>query len=139
MAYKIAVASSDGVNVDRTFGEALSFTIYEVDGENVSYLEKRDAGTEKVSTNTSCETNELNCQSGCKGGGGCGGNSSEKVEIISDCRAIVCKKIGFGIQKHLERKAISAFDVSVTVDEAIKKITYYYLRIDRRESLRKLY
>ncbi|MDE6034996.1 MAG: hypothetical protein K2G36_03700 [Ruminococcus sp.] len=60
-----------------------------------------------------------------------------KVEIISDCRAVVCEKTGFYIRKQLERKAISAFDVSCKISEALGRITSYYNRIDSHESLRK--
>ncbi|MCM1228176.1 MAG: hypothetical protein NC320_12300 [Clostridium sp.] len=72
-------------------------------------------------------------------GSGCGGNgeASAKVELVADCRAVVCKKIGFNIQKQLERKAISSFDVNCSVKEALDKISAYYSRIDRHESLRK--
>ena len=132
MAYKIAVATSDGVNINETFGSAESFVIYEVSDGVYTEAEER-----------SCTTEENVCQSGGCGnsdgcGKGCGGqNNSSKVEIISDCRDVVCKKIGFHIRKQLERKAISAFDVSCTISEALEKITFYYNRIDRHESLRR--
>lgn len=132
MSYKIAVTSSDGENINETFGSAKSFVIYEVsDGICKRYEERICTTEEKVAEN--------NCNSkGCGNSDGCGqGNSSSKVELISDCRAVVCKKIGFHIQKQLERKAISAFDVSCTIEEALDKITAYYSRIDRHESLRK--
>lgn len=73
---------------------------------------------------------------GCGSGTGCGGGISAKVELISDCRCIVCKKIGFNIQKQLEKKAISAFDVDCSVEEALSKISYYFSRIDNHQSLR---
>ena len=73
----------------------------------------------------------------CGTGGGCGGAPFAKVGLIDDCRAIVCKKIGFNVQKQLEKKAISAFDVSCSIDEALKKITYYYSRVDRHETFRR--
>ena len=70
--------------------------------------------------------------------GGCGGagEASAKVELVSDCRCVVCKKIGFHIQKQLERKAISAFDVTCPVEEALEKISHYFTRMDNHESLR---
>lgn len=132
MSYKIAVATSDGENVNETFGSAESFTIYEVsDG----VYEKSEERVFQSETTDKCISGK--CGNSC--GSGCGGNgeASAKVEIISDCRAVVCKKIGFNIQKQLERKAISAFDVSCTVPEALGKITFYYSRIDRHETLRK--
>lgn len=141
MSYKIAVASSDGKQIDKTFGSAEAFIIYEVDGEEYIIAEQRIFHADE-NTDTS---EDCNPSGGCGGGNGCGSgngcsggslNGSAKVELISDCRCIVCKKIGFHIQKQLERKAISAFDVSCSVEEALDKIIKYYIRIDRHESLR---
>lgn len=102
-------------------------------------LEKRtfrEEGTDNdgISAADSCKTRG-GCGSGT--GGECGGTeeASEKVERISDCRCVVCKKIGFHIQKQLERKAISAFDVSVSVEEALEKISHYFTCMDNHESL----
>ena len=59
-----------------------------------------------------------------------------KVALIEDCRAVVCKKVGFQAQKQFEKKAISVFDVECSVEEALEKITSYYYKIDNRQSLR---
>ena len=96
----------------------------------------KDCGTDR----TSCGTGG-GCTTGigaadCGSGGGCHGAPFAKVGLIDDCRAIVCSKIGFNVQKQLEKKAISYFDVSCPIEEALKKITYYYNRLDRHESLR---
>ncbi|MDE6835282.1 MAG: hydrogenase [Ruminococcus sp.] len=133
MLYKIAVATSDGENINETFGSAKSFVIYEVSDGICNKSEERICITEENNCNSGVCGNSAGC------GTGCGGHSepSAKVEIISDCRAIVCKKIGFHIRKQLEHKAISAFDVSCTIDEALDKITFYYNRIDKYEPLRK--
>lgn len=143
MSYKIAVASSDGVQIDETFGSAKAFLIYEVaDGKYRKTEERAEVqnGAEKVAYDTltqgDCNPHgDCGTGDGCFQGAGCGG-ASAKVELISDCRCIVCKKIGFHVQKQLERKAISAFDVSCSVEEALDKISYYFDRIDRHESLR---
>lgn len=140
MSYKIAVASSDGLQIDETFGSAKSFIIYEVADGIYRKLEERafrEEGTDNggISVADSCKTGG-GCGSGTGGGCGGAGEASEKVELISDCRCVVCKKIGFHIQKQLERKAISAFDVSVSVEEALEKISHYFTRMDNHESLR---
>lgn len=136
MSYKIAVASSDGKNIDETFGSVKSFIIYEVTDSVYEKSEERifqSEATESLPDN--CNSTGCGSSNGCSAG--CGGRSDAKVELVSDCRAVVCKKIGFPIQKQLERKAISAFDVSCTIEEALSKITNYYSRIDRHESLRR--
>lgn len=161
MAYKIAVGSSDGINVDLKFGEVTKFLIYEVD-EEIKKVEEREAapesdsetvgfndknsvkpGNEAGNLGQGCQNKESGCagnSEGCGGsGGGCGGPSavSAKVELISDCRCVVCKKIGFQAQKQFEKKAISVFDVECSIKEALDKISFYYSRVDRHESLRK--
>lgn len=150
MSYKIAVASSDGKQIDETFGSAKGFLIYEVTDGVYRKLEERVFCEEEADRGEAALPDGCNLSAACgtKGGcgsgagGGCGGvgqglgQGSEKVELVSDCRCIVCKKIGFPIQKQLERKAISAFDVSCSVEEALEKISYYFGRMDKHESLR---
>lgn len=141
LAYKIAVGSSDGRRVDLKFGEVKKFIIYEVCGEQVELHEVREVGKEdnvgeeenfNKSTNSACKSN------GCGGyGTGCSGPSDvvDKVSAISDCRCVVCKKIGFQAKKQFEKKAISVFDVECEVEQALKKIAFYYGKLDRHESI----
>jgi predicted Fe-Mo cluster-binding NifX family protein len=128
MSYKIAIASSDEINIDESFGAAERFIIYEVDKDHYEKVEERKIEGFKKKCNSN----------GCGTQSGCGGNSqhSEKVQLIEDCRCIVCKKIGFPVQKQLERKAISAFDVSCTIEEALQKISLYFKRVDGHQTLR---
>ena len=56
--------------------------------------------------------------------------------MIEDSRCVVAKKVGFQAQKQFEKKAISVFDIEVSVKEALDKITSYYFKIDNRQSLR---
>ena len=136
MAYKIAIGSSDGKTVDLKFGEVTKFLIYEV-GDDVVLKEEREFVPEEKA-DTACDPSSCDTK-GCGGnGGGCKGpgDVADKVELIADCRAVVCKKIGFQAQKQFEKKAISVFDVECEVKEALDKITFYYRRIDNHESLR---
>lgn len=139
MSYKIAVASSDGTKIDETFGSARSFLIYEVTDKKYEKTEERAAALDETQNASGSCGDKAGCGNGsgngCETGSGCGG-ASLKVELIADCRCVVCKKIGFQIQKQLERKAISAFDVSCSVEEALSKISDYYSHIDNHKSLR---
>ena len=80
---------------------------------------------------------EAGCCGGHGGHGGCGcgtpDGSSVRIKVLSDCRSIVCKKIGPHAKKLLERKAIAAFDVDCSVEDALKKIIFYYNRVDRHK------
>ncbi len=135
MAYKIAVASSDGIEVNETFGNAARFLIFTVNNETIEPPEERictvgdESDISSVCNDNTCRGNGSRCNNYT-------GNAI-KVGQIADCRCVVCQKIGFQVQKQLERKAISFFDVSRTVEEALSKIIKYYSRIDKHESLRK--
>lgn len=154
MTYKIAVASSDGVTVDGAFGEVTEFCIYQIEGEQYSQVESRkmpepsaqkpeDTAAEQRADSTEWQNcrgqdgdpTEAGCCGGHGGHGGCGcgtpDGSSVRIEALSDCRSIVCKKIGPHAKKLLERKAIAAFDVECSVKDALKKIIFYYNRVDR--------
>ena len=140
MAYKIAIASSDGINVDIHFGAAQSFLIYAVkDDGTFSEQEKRNVPETAESSNAGNSSNG-GCGkdgAGCHGnGGGCGQGAgiSPKVELISDCHCVVAAKIGFNVIKQLERKAIASFDVETTVQEALEKITKYFYSIDNHKT-----
>lgn len=138
MAYKIAVGSSDGIHIDLKFGEVTKFLIYEAATE-VKLSEERFIPDEKVCS-VPADGRSACKKEGCSGnGGGCNGSSdiAQKVELISDCRCVVCKKIGFQAQKQLEKKAISVFDVDCKIEEALEKIAFYYKKADKHEPFRK--
>lgn len=155
MAYKIAVGSLDGINVDLKFGEVSEFLIYEITDE-IRLIEKRKVNSVKAdnintnstnnsdntNTNSTNESNNTNnaCTNGsshnrcCGNGNGCGSQSIiPGVTLIEDCRCVVCKKIGFQAQKQFEKKAITVFDVDTSIDDALTKITAYYAKIDSRK------
>ena len=108
-------------------------------------------GTEREGSDIDIEVKaekELSCQEkscgdrqggGCGNGNGCGlGGALPKVELIGDCRSLVCKKIGFQATKQLEKKHITSFDVECNIDEALSKIASYFNKIDNHQSLRKI-
>ncbi len=135
MSYKIAVVSSDQRKIDLNFGAASEFLIYEVrENGEFGLIERR-----KVPETLQGE--ELSSSCGKKGeckGGGChdSGPQNPKVDLISDCRCLLCKKTGSPVQKQLDRKAISSFDVDGEIEEAIHKIVLYFYRVDHHHSLR---
>lgn len=157
MAYKIAVASSDGSLVDVHFGAAGAFLIYEVaDDGSFSLAEKRACPPEGEGTAVPCSGQPAGlddfpgCGNACAtcpadacGGNaganghacGQGGAASAKVQLVSDCRCVVAAKIGFNVTKQLEKKAISGFDVDCTVQEALTKITKYFYSVDNHVPL----
>lgn len=149
MSYKIAVASSDGITIDAHFGSTTQFYILQVnDDESYQILEDRRV-SESVpgSTQDSCSGAKDGCgnrQQGSCGNhqsGGCGGHSdasiNAKVELIADCRCLLCLKCGPGAERQLERKAITVFQIDISIENALKKIIPYYSKLDHHISLRK--
>ena len=128
MAYKIAVASSDGKNVDLHLGSSPFLKVYTAEGLSFQFLEDRNVDVSSEA--------EGGCQGGgCSGGngGGCsGGGNPQSVEIVADCRAVVAAKVGKNARRLLELKAISVFDIEIPVEEALSKITSYYHKLDNR-------
>lgn len=144
MAYRIAIASADGIHVDTHFGNSDSFTIVEVDDDG-SYIfnEKRlvnEGVVEKSGETQKACIDQQNCK---KSGGGCGGGHSDstiesRVSLISDCRCLLCDRIGPGAERQLEKKAITTFQISIKIEDALQKIIDYYVKIDNHISLRKI-
>lgn len=152
MSIKVAIASSDGLNIDLHFGQAKSFLIYELKGSKFELTEKREvppqSDTPVVSTGSTtgtsdcnpavsvgCETGGFGCGSGggCGGsGGGCGGAASgplaPAVELLLDCRSVVAAQIGQGMGRQFQRNAISVFDIELPIEEALNKLAAYYLK-----------
>ena len=117
--YKVAAASSDGQMIDSHFGHADHFYIYEVDEEtgNFTEIENRDV-------NAAC------------GGGECGGVANKKVapdsdpmdtmtEKLSDVEYVLCARIGPHAIHALSKRGIRAYDIVLSVEEAIAKINAF--------------
>ena len=144
MSIKVAIASSDGLNIDLHFGQAKSFLIYELKDKKFELIEKREV---PASANESAvpDATESDFGGGCGGGfgcgsgsgcggsgGGCGGGASgplaPSVELLLDCRSVVAAQIGQGIRRQFERNAISVFDIELPIEEALNKLAAYYLK-----------
>jgi len=134
MAYNIAVASTDGINIDKHFGASDSFFIIKVN-EDGTY---KNLG-ERVVTEGQNDTISTGC-GGYSSEHSCGGHSTpsiqKKIEVISDCRCLLCSKCGPGSEKQLGKNNISAFEIDLKIDEALKKIIKYYKKSDERQSLK---
>lgn len=122
MSYRIAVASSDGVNVDLHFGEAEELCIYQVDGPcDYRLIERRKVNTP--------DAQEASC-------GGCGGPGAARADLIRDCRCIVAARIGTGARKILSGRGIGVFDVVMPLGTAVDRISGYYDLLDRHVGLK---
>ena len=125
MGIKVAIATSDGLNIDLHFGQAKSFLLYEFKDGKFELSEKRE-----VPVDDSAVVAIRHCGGS---GGGCGGGAASgplapAVELLLDCRAVVAAQIGQGMRRQLERNAISVFDIEIPVEDALKKLAAYYAK-----------
>ncbi|MDT8718159.1 hydrogenase [Clostridium sp. 19966] len=108
MSYRLAIGSSDGVFIDEHFATALQFLIYEIEGENYEFIEKRN-------NKVLCQCVEYH-----------NNKFSSLIEKIYDCRAILIGKIGPGAQAALKEQGIDSFSVTEYIEVAIEKLIKYY-------------
>ena len=114
MNYKVAVASSDGKFVNEHFRKASQFYIYKVENGDYEFVELR-----KIDDILSC------------------GKESHYDKILSivkhlsGCRIVLVSQIGREAAIFLNRNGIEAFDITQSIDEALKKLIKYYSRIDK--------
>ena len=156
MNVRVAIASSDGINIDLHFGQAKSFLIYELKAGKFELTEKREL-PEQVETGAGepgaslgnestredaafggCGGSGFACAGGggfgCGGsGGGCGsggasGPLAAAVELLLDCRAVVAAQIGQNMRRQFDRNAISVFDIEMPISEALEKLASYYIK-----------
>ena len=124
MAYLIAVATSDESKIDLHFGQAENYLIYEADGKEWRFAQKRDY----VPSDKGGAENE-----------GCCAQAGARVELLKDCRAVVAARIGFKVQKEFSKLGISIFDeLDCSVDEALKTITEYFYKTDNHIAQNKI-
>lgn len=112
MAYKVAVASSDGKVINQHFGRATKFLIFEINNDKFKFLEQRDASP--FCSNGEHDDNKL----------------LSSVESLADCRAVLVGQIGHGAVEALRDKRIDAFNIHDLIEDALEKLIQYYSNID---------
>lgn len=104
---RVAVSSKGGGLVNQHFGHANEFLIYEADADDIRFI-----GTRGV-------------QRYCFGSETCGDEekSMEKIiELLSDCRAVLCSRIGPGPRKALEQAGIACIETYDLIPNAVDQV-----------------
>jgi predicted Fe-Mo cluster-binding NifX family protein len=96
---KLALASSDGENVNLHFGKAFKFFIYELEGNNRKFLEYRE-----VKKNPE-EKHQWN----------------KSLSIIKDCEVVICVQAGMKARLGLKKAKIKLFEDEGPVDEVLER------------------
>lgn len=104
---RVAVATSSGILVDQHFGQAKDFYIYESDGANVKFIEKRKA------------------YSYCSGEAECNDDKEGKIEsiikTIKDCGAVLALRIGSSPSERLAAIGIRSVTTYDRIEDAVRK------------------
>jgi nitrogen fixation protein NifB len=117
MAWRVAAASIEGTMVTEHFGRSKSFYIIDVQADGSFVVQERRA------------VDPL-----CKGGHHSGTAFDGALEALRDCAAVLVAKIGPSARKQLELAGIAVFEQPITIEDAAKKLSVYYTRINRPET-----
>ncbi|MDT3424613.1 putative Fe-Mo cluster-binding NifX family protein [Paenibacillus forsythiae] len=105
---KVAVGSSDGVNVNQHFGRSDRFLIYEVDDEGLyTRSESREIGTP-----ASSEGHQQN-------------RLEAVAEALADCSFVLVCQIGHGATAVLNNAGITALAVEAPIDKALNRLVAF--------------
>jgi predicted Fe-Mo cluster-binding NifX family protein len=120
MPYRIALASSNGKQVDLHFGHAESFFIIQVDEKTGAWQPVE----QRLLPEAACGSGEP--------GGGCSGHNDEKlnrvVGLLPDCRYLLTSRIGKKPHAFLQCSGIAALESPPDINEAIAKLNKYHLK-----------
>ncbi|MDR3222127.1 MAG: nitrogen fixation protein [Methanobrevibacter sp.] len=98
---KIAVASTDGKEINLHFGDAKTFFIFDLDSNNFEFEEVRKKRDIPV-----CEHTE---------------RWRYSIDLISDCKAVLCSKIGKEPHVELRKLGIKGIRLNCAVKDGIKE------------------
>lgn len=97
---KIAVASNNGKTVNLHFGDASCVLIFEIDGNQVNFVELREKPRKPIKDHSDRWRHSL--------------------ELVNDCKAVLCSKIGPEPKETLQNEGIESIESQKKVQDAIK-------------------
>ena len=106
-SYRVALASSDGRNVDVHYGKSEKFFVYALDEEGYDFVEERSV------------------KPVCMDGSHLKQSMEESVKRFADCRYVVASRIGAGASASLTLGGITGMELPGSIEEAIFKIWKY--------------
>ena len=98
MAYRIAIASSDGESINQHFGQAGNFLIYEISDGHVEFIEDREVTVDPGE--------EFHSDA----------NFERITILLKDCKAVFVRKIGERAIRYLYVKGIKSFAVDFSLN-----------------------
>lgn len=104
---KVAVVSSDGKVINQHFGKASRFLIFEVNCDEIRFIEVRETIPLFGSADYGHADEAL----------------SKIISLIADCEAVFCARIGSGVEKELRINGIKPAEAPYFIHEALKNIS----------------
>ncbi len=104
-SFKIAVASSDGVVVNKHFGKSKVFRIYTIDKDEEMHFEE-----ERYVTPV------------CEGGEHDEDRLDQNFQTISDCKYLLVARIGSEAYLHAERFGIQSYELPGLIEESVDRL-----------------
>lgn len=110
-SWRVAIASLDGKVINEHFGRAKEFLIVDIKTDGTYHLVERRAVTPL-----------------CGGGEHTEQGLIDSINAINDCVAVLVSRIGNGAKKALEINKISVFEQPDFIDDALVKLSKYFLK-----------
>ena len=111
---RIALASTDRININEHFGKAAFFYVYDMETEDFkqetsdacyTFIGSRDAVA-------ACQHKRSHSKS----------DFDTVAELLSDCDAVLVNQIGQGAAAYLISKGLRIFEVSGSIDEVLRNM-----------------
>lgn len=101
---KIALASSNGKNVDLHFGKAYKFFIYEFDGDKTHFAETREVSIEPKQQH----------------------QWRKSLEMIKDCDVVICVQAGMNGKFGIEEAGLKLVEDHGSLEDVLKRYIDHY-------------
>ena len=101
MAKRIAVASSDGENIDLHFAQAYQFYIYDVDEREARFIERRSGV--RISFHDEQAFDQV-------------------LLMLNDCMAVFVSRIGYGAARYVFARGMRVFEAPFPVQAVLAKV-----------------
>lgn len=96
---KVAITSSDGINVDSHLGKASWLYIYEINGDEAVFIEKRETGIDPSQKHS----------------------GSIVLNLAKDCETVISVKFGFKSKMKADDANIKLVKDEGTVEDVLKR------------------
>lgn len=106
-SYLMALATSDGLEVDVHFGQASRFDVYRIQNSSFTFLESRVV------------------KPLCQHPGHNNARLEQAITVLSDCAVVVCAQIGPAAQNMVEGAGISCYELAAPLQQAIGQVVSY--------------